>query len=106
LRDGRAAATGHPPAATRAPGPPVDLAAVVRPGAGTLAERRPPRDLLEFLWPVRAPPAHRGVEHRVDCRVCAAPVGPGRAPGCDWGRRGFWDRPVWQGHHLLHPWDR
>ena len=52
----------HPPAAARAPGPPVALAAVVLPRTGNLAQRRASRDLPEFLWPVCSVPfAFRGV---------------------------------------------
>src|SRR5438132_8964827 len=65
LRDHRTATAGHPSAAARAPGPPIALVAVVRPRAGTLAQRRAPRDLLEFLWPIGALPADRGVGRRV-----------------------------------------
>src|SRR5262249_14127257 len=106
LRDYRAAAAGSPSAAPRPPGVPGHLAAGGLPRARALAQRRTPRDRLEVLWPVCAPPAHRGVGHRIDRRLCAAHVGPWGADGRDWRRCWLWDDPVWHRHDLLNPRDR
>src|SRR5262245_21753898 len=103
LRDYRAATTGGPPAAARPPGAPAHLATVVLPSAGTLAQWRTPRDLLEFLWPVSTLPTHRGVGHGTDRRLCATVVGPWRPSGRDRGRRKLRNVSVWQWHNLFDP---
>src|SRR5215510_7646099 len=66
LRDYRTTAAGSTSATARAPGPPAYMVSMVRTSARTLAQRRAPRDLPEFLWPVCPLPAFRGMGHRVD----------------------------------------